>query len=187
MKKKVSFYETTIAKKFFLNLNFSLLFLLPYCLETCVSCLTNSVTQKFTSLGKKKNTISPPKILVLLSASVERFCVSRMRDFYVSFYAFFVLAFSTFEVKLTNFFTMQNPLFQCLHALVTSALFSFIVISLKVSAVIPDSSKLLLNCMKWLIYSFLFYFGFYIKCQCVPPFYICILLMSTASPKMKTI
>ena len=42
--------ETTIAKQFFLNLNFCFLFLVRYCLETCVNRVANCVTQKFTTL-----------------------------------------------------------------------------------------------------------------------------------------
>ena len=42
--------ETTIAKQFFLNFNYCFLFLVWYCLETCVNCVPNCVTQKFTPL-----------------------------------------------------------------------------------------------------------------------------------------
>ena len=45
--------ETPIAKQFFLNLNYGSLFLVWYCLVTCVNCVANCVTQKFTPLGSK--------------------------------------------------------------------------------------------------------------------------------------
>ena len=43
-------YETTIAKQFFLNFNYCFLFLVQYCLVTCVNCVANCVSQKFTPL-----------------------------------------------------------------------------------------------------------------------------------------
>ena len=39
------------CKTFFLKLNFSFLFLVRYCLETCLNCVANCVTQKFTPWG----------------------------------------------------------------------------------------------------------------------------------------
>ena len=42
--------ETRIAKQFFLNLNYCFLFLVWYCLKTCVNRVANCVTQKFTPL-----------------------------------------------------------------------------------------------------------------------------------------
>ena len=42
--------ETTIAKQFFLDFNYCFLFLVWYCLKTCVNRVANCVTQKFTPL-----------------------------------------------------------------------------------------------------------------------------------------
>ena len=42
--------ETTIAKQFLLNVHHCFLFIVLYCLETCVNCVANCVTQKFTPL-----------------------------------------------------------------------------------------------------------------------------------------
>ena len=52
---KVLFYqsETTNVKQFFQNFNFCFLFLVQYCLETCVNRIANCVTQKFTPLRSK--------------------------------------------------------------------------------------------------------------------------------------
>ena len=38
--------ETTILKQFFLNLYYCFLFLVRYCLDTCVNCVANCITQK---------------------------------------------------------------------------------------------------------------------------------------------
>ena len=42
--------ETIVAKQFVLNFNYCFLFLVRYCLKTCVNCVANCVTQKFTPL-----------------------------------------------------------------------------------------------------------------------------------------
>ena len=42
--------ETTIVDQFFLNFNYCFLFLVWYCLKTCVNRVANYVTQKFTPL-----------------------------------------------------------------------------------------------------------------------------------------
>ena len=49
------FYQsvTTIAKQFFLNFNYSFIFLMWYCLKTNVNRITNCVTQKFTPMSSK--------------------------------------------------------------------------------------------------------------------------------------
>ena len=49
----VSFSETVIAKPFPLNFYCCFLFLVCYCVETCVNRVANCVTQKFTPLGSK--------------------------------------------------------------------------------------------------------------------------------------
>ena len=45
--------ETTIAKQFFLHFNYFFLYLVWYCLTTCVNRVANCVTQKFSSLRSK--------------------------------------------------------------------------------------------------------------------------------------
>ena len=63
--------ETTIAKQFFLNLNFCFLILVQYYLETCVNCVAKCVTQKFTTL--KSEFKRRKKIIMSLCAQFRQF------------------------------------------------------------------------------------------------------------------